>query len=498
LQTTPALPWLAAAGLAAAFCGLALLNSAGYQYGAGDQAFYIPVIRHAQQPGLFPRDAGLLEAQDRFTLFDESLAAASTLTGLSLPSIFLALHFAGLAAMAAAAMAIGSRLYNSPWTTAAFVMVLTLRHRIPRTGVNTLEGYLHPRMLAFAIGMAAVATYLRGRPLASLLLVAGAAVLHPTTALWFGLWLTFALVAAGEHRRAPMIAVAAAALMAVWAVMLGPLHDRIARMDDIWIAALQSKDYIFPTQWPAGTWALNLLYVITIVVVLRRREALGLAGPRERSLAIGCLALAALFVAALPFIAMRIALAVQLQISRVFWMLDLLAIAYAVWAFGEWRTSQSTPGRVRPRLVFAALTCVALLRGGYVMFVEHAGQPVIERNLPDDEWADAMRWLQSTPVASHVLADSGHAWRYGRSVRVAAERDVLLEEVKDAAVALYSRDVALRFIERATAVGDSTALTTSRARELAATYQLDWLVTEQELDLPVAYRNARFRVYKLR
>ena len=62
-----------------------------------------------------------------------------------------------------------------------------------------------------------------------------------------------------------------------------------------------------------------------------------------------------------------------------------------------------------------------------------------------------MRWLARQPADVHVLADPGHAWKYGTSVRVAAERDVLLEEVKDSALAIYSRDVAVRVVERAAA-----------------------------------------------
>ena len=54
--------------------------------------------------------------------------------------------------------------------------------------------------------------------------------------------------------------------------------------------------------------------------------------------------------------------------------------------------------------------------------------------------------LYSRDVALHLGADadSGHAWRYGTSVRVSGGRDVFLEETKDSAVAIYSRDVALQ------------------------------------------------------
>jgi hypothetical protein len=80
---------------------------------------------------------------------------------------------------------------------------------------------------------------------------------------------------------------------------------------------------------------------------------------------------------------------------------------------------------------------------------------------------------------------------------VSAERDVLVEEVKDSAIAIYSRDVALRYTEHLRAVGDFDQLTAARVRNLAARYDLDYLVAATDLPLPVTYRNERFKVYAL-
>ena len=82
-------------------------------------------------------------------------------------------------------------------------------------------------------------------------------------------------------------------------------------------------------------------------------------------------------------------------------------------------------------------------------------------------------------------------------MRVSATRDVFLEDVKDSAIAIYSRDVAQRVVERASALGDFTTLTPERALSLARTYDLNYLVTEARLDLPVRYENTQFRVYAL-
>lgn len=108
-----------------------------------------------------------------------------------------------------------------------------------------------------------------------------------------------------------------------------------------------------------------------------------------------------------------------------------------------------------------------------------------------------MDWLARTPRDTHVLADPGHAWKYGTSVRVSAARDVFHEEVKDTAVAIYSRDVATRVLERTRALGDFEGLTAERARQLAAAYDLDYLVTTSALDLPVVHRSPPFMIYDL-
>jgi hypothetical protein len=479
---------------------LATLNAGGYRYGAADQAFYLPAVEHAIDPSLFPHDRALLGAQDRLELFDEAMAATHGVTGLSLPWLFAVAYGAGLLLLFAAVTLIGRRLYVSWWATAALGLALTLRHRIARTGVNTLEGYLHPRMLAFALGLAALAAFLRGRDWLAFGLVAAAGVLHPTIAAWFALWLIVALAVA-EPRRRPVLAAAvvAAGLVGAWAVASGPLHGRLARMDPAWLAVLGSKDYLFPTAWPWDAWLVNLAYPVVIVFVYRTRRAHGLTGARETGLTIGSLVLLAAFLVTLPFVAARLALAVQLQISRMFWMLDFWATVYLVWALADRPVTRPAAGRA---IVVGVLAVASFGRGLYVTYVEGGRRPwgpsFATLDAPASSWSDVMRWLRNTPAGSNVLADPGHAWRYGTSVRAAACRDVYLEEVKDAAIALYSRDVAMRVADRTQALGDFAMLTAERARSLAARYDLDYLVTTRALDLPLEFQAAPFHVYGLR
>ena len=83
-------------------------------------------------------------------------------------------------------------------------------------------------------------------------------------------------------------------------------------------------------------------------------------------------------------------------------------------------------------------------------------------------------------------------------MRVAAARDVLLEDDKDAAIAMYSRAIAERVVDRRRALADFPSMTAARARSVAERYDLNYLVTEATLPLPEVYRNSRFRIYALK
>ena len=489
----------------AAFALLATLNSGGYRYGASDQAFYAPAALKQINPALYPRDAALLAAQGRLTFVDNVLGVIGRRSGLPLPVMFGALYVLSLTALATGAWRIGRRLYRYEWTSVALLAALTLRHAITKSGTNTLEGYFHPRQLAFGIGVIAVSCFLRGTwPIAALLVLAAGAI-HPTTALWFCVWLTVAIALTEPRVRIPLaIAAVPAALAAAWLLLAGPLVERLARMDREWLDTLVTKDYLFPLQWPASAWLVNLAYIPLIVWLFRRRVSAGVATPRERGLVGGCLALAAIFLLTLPLHAIPLALAVQLQPARLFWMLDLLATIYVVWALAEGLRPPSVEVSISAKTRRRALTAAAIIallsttRGLYSKLVLVPDRPVAQLDIPDTDWGRAMAWARTTEIGSGWIADPGHTWKYGSSVRVAGQRDVLVEPVKDAAVGMYEREIALAVRDRMRDLGDFAALTPERARALAARYNLDYLITDEQIDLPLAFDAGSLRVYRLR
>jgi hypothetical protein len=478
---------------AIAFIVLATANAAGYRYGVSDQAFYIPAFMRAADPNAFPRDAALIDAQARLMVLDELVAAAVTATGMSLETVCAIGYVTSLVLIWIALLRIGTSLYTTPWAALALVAAFTLRHQITKTSTNSFEPYFHPRMLAFAFGALAVAALLRGRAFVPILFVGLAALVHATTALWFAVLVGVALMVVNRPLRPVLLGGAAVAgLAAAWAVTTGPLAGALVQIDPTWRSLLETKDTLFAHEWPVGAWAANLGTGAVWGWAYFERRRRGLATAIDTGLAAGGAALVAAFLITLPLSASGIWLFVELQVSRVFWVIDLMATIYVMSAIElRWQ-----PRRVI-RAVALALVVLSAARGTYILQVERAERSLFALRIPPSPWKDAMEWLARTPLDTHVLADPGHAWKYGTSVRVAAGRDVFHEEVKDSAVAMYSREVALRVIERSRALGSFEHLTGDRARQLAVQYHVNYVITTHELALAVAYRRAPFTIYRL-
>ena len=343
LTPAAAVAWLAV------FAVLAVLNAGGYRYGATDQAFYIPAVAHHADPSLFPRDWAMLGAQDSLNAFTPLAGWLVASLGVPLPALFLALYIITLAALGAGALALGARVGGSRWTAVALLAAFTVRHAVALGAVNTIEGYTHPRMLAFAIGIVALAALLDGRRWWVVGLIALAVVVHPTTGVWFAVVAGVGLAVAHRDWRPWLESGAASgAALSAWALLAGPLAPRLVRMDPDWLSVLASKRYLFPDRWPASEWLIVGAYVAVITLVYVARARRGLVTNAETGLIGGIGALLALFAVTLPLNAARVAFFVQLQVPRVLWLVDLVAVAYLVWFLAESRTRRrSIPGQAR-------------------------------------------------------------------------------------------------------------------------------------------------------
>jgi hypothetical protein len=488
---------LAAAGLL--FILLATASAGGYRFGVSDQAFHVPAVVRALTPAAFPHDASLLDAEARLMVFDDIVAAAVRTSGLSIETIFLLGYLVTTALLWVGLVLLARTIYGSAWSLLLLGAIVTLRHRIPRTTVNSFEPYFYPRTLAFALGVLGIAAVLRRRPWFAVAATGAAVVAHATTGLWFVVVVAVAWMRLDSRvRRLAWAGVAGVLVVAAWMALSGRLASSLAPMDGTWLAVMADNNSLFPTEWPAWAWAVNLALPVVLFGIHRARVRRQSSRVEDEAVVWGALALVAVFVASLPLVAWRWTLPTQLQFSRVFWLIDFLVALYGVALIDDLvrhRSSRSTLSRIA-----LAVLAIALLRGTFVMRREHPERALFQVTLPVSDWNDAMQWLARQPGGINVLADPGHSLLYGSSVRVAAHRDVVLENIKDTSVALYSREVAMRVRERRANIGSDFAhLSTSRAGVLARTYDVDYLVTSGDaVSFAVAYRNETFRIYDLR
>src|SRR3712207_1335607 len=189
-----------------------------------------------------------------------------------------------------------------------------------------------------------------------------------------------------------------------------------------WLGTLVRKDSRFPLRWPATAWLVNRAYIPLIVWLYRRRVAAGVTVPREPGLVAGCLVLPAIFLLTLPLHAIGLALAVQLQPARLFWMLDFLATVYVVWALAEGARAtaagaEASRTRRHAVAVAAIIAFLSTTRGLYSKLVLVPERRVAQIDIPDTDWGRAMAWARTTDVGTGWIADPGHTWKYGSSVR---------------------------------------------------------------------------------
>jgi hypothetical protein len=489
---------LAAAGLL--FVLLATVNSAGYRYGVSDQAFHVPAVVRALDPAAFPRDAALLDSQARFMLFDDAVALVVRTTGWSLEAVFFSGYLVTAGLLWGGILLIGRRLLQSPLATLVLGAAVTLRHRIPRTSANSIEPYFYPRTLAFALGVLAIAALLHRRRGPALLLVAASALVHVTTGAWFAVLIGVACLSlTGRVRRLQIgaTAVACAAIIVAWLTVSGRVPPLITPIDATWLDVIGTKDSLFPTDWPLWAWLANLGLPVALLLIHHWRGRSGTRTAEDRALVTGAMALTALFLVTLPLVAARWTLPTQLQISRVFWLIDFVTLMYSVALLVE--LSRQPRARVSLRAAAAVMIALSIGRGAFVMLSEYSGRRVFQVTLPASDWTAAMGWLATQPPDTHVLANPGHALLYGSSVRVAAQRDVVLEDAKDTAVALYSRELAMRIGERRKSLADFDQLSSNRAAAVSQRYEVDYLVTAgAPLSFPLVYSNRTFRIYDMR
>ena len=156
------------------------------------------------------------------------------------------------------------------------------------------------------------------------------------------------------------------------------------------------------------------------------------------------------------------------------------------------------PRAIRSRAVAVALVMLSTIRGTYIMLVEFPERRIAQVSITDDDWGRVMAWARASDPGSGWLADPVARVRYGTSVRVAGHRDVFVEAIKDGAVGMYERAIALRTRDRVRELGTFDDAHARSARD-PWRRNTGWTISSRNRRwiLPLVFNSGKIRIYRL-
>ena len=277
-------------------------------------------------------------------------------------------------------------------------------------------------MLAFGVGVLAIAAVLHRRRWLAVLLVAAAAAVHVTTGLWFAISSASALVVLEPALAAPAPLpvrggrrcgrrVGAAGRTAA---------RRLTTMDAVWLQAVATKDSLFAIEWPLWAWASNLgLLGVLWAAHRRRRAAAGRAAPRSARSSGAPPRSSRCSWSRCRSWPPRVALAgAAADLARV-----LAGRLRRHASYLRRRAGRHAPWPARLGRAVRWPSCLIALatgRGAYIMSSSIPTRRCSRSTCRRRRGRTRCAGWRAQPLDAHVLADPGHAWKYGTSVRVSA------------------------------------------------------------------------------
>ncbi len=485
--------WFALALLA----GLAMLVQ-GYHPGLEDDAFYLAAIKQDLNPSLFPHDADFFRVQFQATLFDKVVAFSLRWTHAPLAWGILFWQYGVTCLILWGCWRISRKCFveaHAQWAAVTLVAVL-LSLPVSGTGLSLTDQHLHPRALATALILAAIATTLGptnprkevpendARLLLTGALLLAAFFVHAIMAAFgasyclFLLWKPSTHTAGGQRHTA------------VRAALWLPLGWVFEPASDAWRQAAATRPFYFVLRWHWYEW-LGVVAPLALLwwfrALAKRRQESTLARVSERLVYFGIFQLAVALIMLLPARLERLR---PLEPMRFLHLVYLLLVLLSGGLLGQYILKRRP---LRWLLLFVPLSA-GMFYAQRQMYpaTAHLELPgVASRN----GWVESFHWIsQNTPVASQFALDPHYMELPGEDYhgfRALAERSVLADAVKDAGMVARVPRLASRWLREMEAQRGWRTFQRPDFLRLKAEFGVDWVVLEAPgvAGLPCPYRS---------
>ncbi len=479
----------------------------GYHPGFEDDGIYLAAIKALLHPALYPQNGAFFRLQMQASIFDRLIAGSVRWTQIPLIWSELLWQFAALFFILFASKRIAGHLFREVYAQWAAVTMVAAMFTLPVAGtaLNIADQHLHPRNLATALVLSAVAILMDTRTqnrlgirwlIAPLLVLALA--IHPIMGAFgisFCVFLSVALKQPIAPRTRAPLQVAAAA----------PLSWLFAPETPAWRQALASRAYYSVYRWHWYEWLGAIAPIVLFALLdrsLRTRAHVDedsadatLARFSRAVFLYGAFQLAAALLLQAPSSLARL---MTLQPMR---FLQLIYLAMALVGGG-------LLGRFVVRAKLWRWAIYLLLINGSMFLVQwetidqgtHLELPFSAVTNP---WLQAFAWVrQNTPNDAYFALDPQYLATPGEGVhnfRALAERSALSDGVKDTAVAMEVPSLAPLWAEQQAALAGWPQFQLSDFERLKAQYGVNWaLVAEnQTAGLDCRWHNAVVSVCRI-
>jgi hypothetical protein len=465
----------------------------GYHQGVDDAEIYIPGIKKAADPSLYPFGAEFFQSHAHLSFFPDLVGGIARLTRLPSDLVIFGCHLLGVYLLLLAAWRLTSACFTSGPARWGAVGLLAAVFSVPVAGtaLAIMDPYVTARSLSAPATLFAVSEFVSSRLKRSLAWLLFAAIVHPQMSIYGAVLLgCLALMRrpAAKPAAEPAL-VAFAGLPFLWSFQPAQGAAR---------EALLSRTYFFVSNWAWYEWV-GAAAPVALLWWFAGMTPKGTT-PAFRWLARSLVPFALLFTVAGLVLTFSAPLEnyTRLQPMRVFHILYLVFFVLLGGLLGEY---------VLRRRPWRWLVLFTALAGGMygVARASYPFSPQVE--LPgratQNNWADAFLWVRHNTPKDAVFAldpnymavdsDDQHGFR------AIAERSALADNVKDSGAVSLFPQLAKTWKEQVLAQTCWKEFRLRDFQKLAQSYPVTWIVTQRPLPagLECAYQNRELAVCRI-
>lgn len=467
----------------------------GYHLGTDDAAIWVPAVKEAADPSLYPFGSEFFLHHSNLSLFPSLLGWFARWTHLPTDDVILLAHLAGVFLLLLAGRQLLAACFDSERAQWAGVALLagTLSVPVAGTAIPIMDPYVTSRTLSTPFALFVIAGSLAERPWRAAAWLCACAAIHPQSSLYAA-----ALVGLMELSRRRAAVPETVPVFGLLSLISQPLWWDLQPAHGPAREVLFSRTYFFVTNWNWYEW----LGVIAPLVLLWCGAHFKLRGARpalalllRSAVILGLIATAAgLLLVSSP----RLENYTRLQPMRAFHVIYVVLFLVLGAAAGEYVLKNRLR---RWCALFLALAASMFL----VARAEYPASPQLEwpGAPPRGAWEQAFFWVRAhTPRDAVFALDPDYLLAPGEDMhgfRALAERSALADRVKDSGAVSLFPQLAVDWDRQVRAQSGWDHFTSRDFEKLAREYPVTWLVTRRSpsAGLECPYENAELAVCRI-